>query len=118
RGEQAGRDLADAAPQLRQAVLDPRRARVEHAPLEDPGLLQLHEARRERARRDRLQCLLELVEADGARLRGCPQDREHPAPPEEVRRTGDPLRQRLAVPTPHGAYTAWSLELLGSSARS
>src|SRR5581483_12111746 len=72
-------------------------------------LLQLDEPGRERTRRNRLERLLELVEADGARLGRGPQDREHPAPPEEVGRAGHPLGQRLTAVTPHGAGApAWA----------
>src|SRR5207248_9219206 len=93
-----------------QLVLDPGRAGVgQHAALEHAGLLELDEPLRERARRDALERLLELVEPDGALLGRRPEDREHPATPEEVSRAGDLLGQRTALPTPHAtAASAWA----------
>src|SRR5581483_12304097 len=97
---------AQLAARRRQPVLDARRACVDDAPLEDARLLELREPLRERARRNAFERLLELVEPDGALLGRRPEDREHPAAPEEVRRTGDLLGQRLTAPTPHGAAAA------------
>src|SRR5713101_4100927 len=70
-----------------EAVLDPRRPRRdEDTALDDAGGLEIGEPLSERPRRDALERLLELVEADGACLGRGPQDREHPAPPEELGR--------------------------------
>src|SRR5581483_9273050 len=97
---------AQLAARRRQAVLDARRACVDDAPLEDARLLELRESLRERSRRNALERLLELVEADGALLGRRPEDREHPAAPEEGCRAGDLLGQRLTAPTPHAGATA------------
>src|SRR5205814_10029401 len=82
------------------------RARGEDVALEHTRVLELEEARCERPRRYPCERLLELVEADSACLRRRPHDRERPAPPEQIDRTGDLLGQRLAVVTPHGAGSA------------
>src|SRR5215207_8336009 len=52
----------------------------EHEALEDPRMLELLEALRQRLRRDADDRALELVEADRAAVRGV-DDREHPAAP-------------------------------------
>src|SRR5581483_3922822 len=97
---------AELAAGGREPIFDARRPRVDDAPFENPFLLELREALGKRARRDSLERLLELVEADGALLGGGPEDREHPAAPEEVCRTGDLLGQRPAALTPHAAESA------------
>ena len=74
-------------------------------------------AARERPRRDALERLLELVEAHRALLGRGPEDREHPAPPEEVSRAGDLLGQRLALLTPHAAAASTSARARGSALR-
>src|SRR6185437_13768788 len=96
------------------AILDAWRPRVEDAPLEHTRLLQLAQARGERSRRNALEGLLELVEADGARFGRRPEDCERPAPPEEVGRAGDLLGKRLAGTAAHrarrhaGSASAWA----------
>src|SRR5581483_3553893 len=99
---------AQLAAGRRQPVLDARRARVDDATLQDALVLELGEPLRERARRDPLERHLELVEADGALLGRGPEDREHPAAPEEVRRAGDLLGHRTALPTAHAAAASAS----------
>src|SRR5438094_140288 len=101
---------AKPLPRNGQAVLDARRPRGrDDGAFEDAGRLEFGEPSRERSRRDALERLLELVEPYGAFVRRGPEDREHPAAPEEVRRTGDLLGERLAGSTPHGvAASPWA----------
>src|SRR5215468_5433402 len=86
---------------LREPVLDRGRAGVEHAPLEQARLDELRQARGQRRRRNAPERVAELVEAR------CPvdrrvEDREGPAPLEEVRRAADLLGNRLTPRAAHG----------------
>src|SRR5947209_3037665 len=74
-------------------------------PFEDPGLLELAQACGERRRRDAAERLLELAEAHGPVVRG-PDDRDRPAPLEEVRRAADLLGNRRAATTAHARASA------------
>src|SRR4029077_8212914 len=108
-GAQGLNHIAQTPTGLGEAVLDSRRARVEDLALEDACVLQLGQPCCERARGNALERLLELVEADGARLGRGPEDGERPAPSEEVCRAGDLLGQRLAGPTAHaGSASPWA----------
>src|SRR3990172_6018944 len=81
-----------------QVVLDPRRTRVDDGALEDARVLELHEARGQRPRRDGAEHLAELVETEGPGV-GRVDDREEPAPLEEVGRAANLLGQRHTLTT-------------------
>src|SRR5215217_1432028 len=79
-------------------VLDARRARVEDAALEDAGGLQVSKAGGERPRWDAADRLEKLVEPRGPGV-GRVEDRDGPAPLEEVRRSADLLGDGSALTT-------------------
>src|SRR4029077_11037724 len=86
----------------------PGRPRGAPPPREQPGFDELRQARRQRRRRHAAEGRAELVEALGA-LHGGVEDRERPAPFEEVRRTADLLGDRLTPTAAHGQPPARAL---------
>src|SRR6185437_527426 len=81
-----------------QTVLDRRRHRWADDALDQPGLLEVAQPLAEHAGRDPIHRLDELVEAQCAAQRG-EDDRDEPAPLEEVRRAADLLGHWLTLTT-------------------
>src|SRR5262249_39610194 len=84
----------------REPVLGSRRAAVDRRALENAGLLEFDEPRRQGRGRDRAERLRELAEADRPFVRR-PDDGDGPAPLEEGRRTAALLWHGLAATAAH-----------------
>src|SRR5438309_39149 len=89
----------------REPVLDGGRPRIEYAPLEHTCVDELRQARRQRGGRNASERLAKLVEARCAFDR-CVEDRQGPAPFEEVRRAADVLGNRVTPPAAQGPAPA------------
>ena len=100
-----GTERPRSPPVVREDVLDPGRASIDHPSLEQPRVLQLEQALGEGPGRDLADRLLDLVEA-ARPFDGRPQDRDRPASLEEARRAADLLGDgRAALTARHGAAT-------------